>query len=186
VLRTETPKSKQHNLETTCVAGSSERSKCLPVSIPLIVVPGARKILGLSACSMPAKGLLAEFSRKKYGYRPDDRADTARSLFRSLTRVIPPGVIITTDENPHYPSWIRQEFRRATHLTTRGRRGRSSGFGELKVGGFDPLFALNHTAAMIRANISRMARRTWCTTKRIDRLRMHLTIYMDYHNSVLT
>jgi len=59
------------------------------------------------------------------------------------------------------------------------------GQGELKRGGYDPLFSLNHTAAMIRANINRLFRRTWCTSKRIDRLEGHLLLYTDYHNRVL-
>jgi len=38
---------------------------------------------------------------------------------------------------------------------------------------------------MLRANVNRLIRRTWCTTKRIDRLVDHLTIYADYHNRLL-
>ena len=47
---------------------------------------------------------------------------------------------------------------------------------------FDPLFALNHTAAMFRANVNRLIRRTWCTTKKRERLADHLTLYMAHHN----
>ena len=50
---------------------------------------------------------------------------------------------------------------------------------------FDPLFSLNHTCAMLRANINRLFRRTWCTTKRKDRLEQHLAVYMDFHNRIL-
>jgi hypothetical protein len=38
---------------------------------------------------------------------------------------------------------------------------------------------------MIRANVNRMFRRTWCTTKRRDRLEAHLVLYADYHNEQL-
>jgi len=47
--------------------------------------------------------------------------------------------------------------------TTKGRRECVVGQGELKGGGFDPLFSLNHTCAMIRAHVSRLFRRTWNT-----------------------
>ena len=47
---------------------------------------------------------------------------------------------------------------------------------------FDPLFALNQTAAMIRDNIKRLARRTWCTTKKVERLLDLLMMYAHYHN----
>jgi hypothetical protein len=59
------------------------------------------------------------------------------------------------------------------------------GQGELKKVGRDPLFSLNHTCAMLRANLNRLFRRTWCTTKRIDRLEAHLWIYVRFHNEVL-
>ena len=38
---------------------------------------------------------------------------------------------------------------------------------------------------MLRANVNRLIRRTWCTSKRIDRLVDHLTLYADFHNRVL-
>jgi hypothetical protein len=38
---------------------------------------------------------------------------------------------------------------------------------------------------MLRANINRLFRRTWCTTKKKERLEQHLTVYMDFHNRVL-
>jgi hypothetical protein len=95
-------------------------------------------------------------------------------------------IYITTDENPKYPGWLRSVFPEATHETHKGRRGCRTGQGELKKIGFDPLFGLNHTAAMIRANVNRMFRRTWCTTKRPARLALHLELYVFYHNTVLT
>ncbi len=163
-----------------------EKSKCLPLSISLVVAEKSRKILGLRVASMPAKGPLAEFSRKKYGYRPDHRRREASDLFKSLHKVIHPNAQITSDENPKYPKWISSHFSTITHATVKGRRGCITGQGELKKIGFDPLFDLNHTCAMIRANVNRMFRRTWCTTKRPDRLLAHLYLYMQYHNEVLT
>lgn len=164
---------------------SFERSKCLPLSIPIVVDPETRRILGFRVCSMPAKGPLAEISRKKYGSRSDERADAARSLFQELAPIISPTATITTDENPRYPNWIRSAFPRARHKTVKGRRGAIVGQGELKKIGFDPLFSLNHSCAMLRANINRLARRTWCTTKRADRLAGHIALYVEFHNSEL-
>jgi len=165
---------------------SFERSKCLPLSIPIVVESGSRKILGFRVCQMPAKGPLAEISRRKYGPRADQRAQAASELFTQLRPFIQATATFSSDENPRYPSWIRSHFPKAEHLKFKGRRGRAVGQGELKSGGFDPLFSFNHTAAMIRANINRLFRRTWCTTKRRDGLALHLAIYADYHNRVLT
>ena len=57
-----------------------ERSKCLPLSIPLVVEAGTRRILGFRVAQMPANGPLAEISRKKYGFRADLRAQAANDL----------------------------------------------------------------------------------------------------------
>lgn len=165
---------------------SFERSKCLPLSIPLVVVPGTRNILGIGVAVMPAKGPLAEISRKKYGPRDDQRAEIVRSVFSEIAPALATDVKIVTDQNPKYPSWIKESFPKAKHVAYKGRRGCVVGQGELKKIGFDPLFDLNHTAAMIRANVSRLVRRTWSTTKRPDRLAAHLKIYAYYHNTVLT
>jgi len=59
-----------------------------------------------------------------------------------------------------------------------------AGQGELKKIGFDPLFSLNHTAAMIRDGVSRLVRKTWGNSKRMDRLEDHLFVYAHYHNTV--
>ena len=58
--------------------------------------------------------------------------------------------------------------------------------GELKDHSFDPLFAINHTFAMLRANIARLVRRSWVTTKKASRLEQFLQIYMAFHNLELT
>lgn len=163
-----------------------ERSKCLPLSIPLAVLPGSRKILGFKIAEMPAKGPLAAISRKKYGKRGDERAQMAESLLAELKPLLAPNVLITTDQNPKYPGWIKPHFPEAEHIAVKGRRGCVVGQGELKKIGFDPLFDLNHSAAMLRANINRLFRRTWCTTKRRDRLKAHLELYIRFHNRKLT
>jgi hypothetical protein len=135
---------------------------------------------------MPAKGPLAGISRKKYGPRKDERPEAMDSLWKELKPLISPTAVMVSDEKPAYPGWLKPHFPQATHLQFKGRRGCVVGQGELKRGGFDPLFALNHTAAMFRANINRLARRTWCTTKLKERLADHIILYVKFHNQVLT
>ncbi|HLT21984.1 MAG TPA: hypothetical protein VKZ84_01005, partial [Bacteriovoracaceae bacterium] len=71
---------------------------------------------------------------------------------------------------------------RAEHIRHKGGRGCIVGQGELKKLARDPLFTLNHTCAMLRANINRLVRKTWCTNKKIERLKMHLDIFIDFYN----
>lgn len=162
-----------------------EHSKLKPLSVTLAVESGSRRILGFKVAQMPAKGLLVQRSLQKYGKRKDERRTKRQELFAELKSSIHPKALIKSDENPHYPSDVRKFFPKATHETTLGRRGCVTGQGELKAGGFDPLFSLNHTCAMLRANINRLFRQTWCTTKKARRLQTHLTLYCLYHNLAL-
>lgn len=158
-----------------------EHTKCKPLSVTL-AVRSDRTILGFGVFQMPAKGLLAAISRAKYGWRRDDRAKGRRSLFETIKPFIDPHATIQSDQNPYYPPDLKIHFPHCTHEPYKGRRGCVVGQGELKKIGFDPLFSLNHTCAMLRANINRLVRRTWCTTKKPDRLRAHIAIYATYHN----
>ena len=162
-----------------------EHTKLKPLSITLAVQKRTRRILGLEVSRMPAKGLLAEKARQKYGRRLDGRGMARAELFRQLQYVVHEEALIKSDQNPHYAPDVAKFFPKARHAQFQGRRPASTGQGEIKKGKHDPLFALNHTCAMFRANVSRLVRKTWVTTKRMDRLRAHLLIYADYHNQHL-
>jgi hypothetical protein len=159
-----------------------EHSKWKPLSLPLAIDPKTRAILDIRVASMPARGLMAARAREKYGNRADDRPKVAGRLWKNLRPFLAQNPDILSDMNPKYPGWIEPHFPEAIHRTVKGRRGCVVGQGELKRGGFDPLFALNHTAAMLRANINRLFRRTWCTTKLAWKLEMRLWMYVRKHN----
>lgn len=162
-----------------------EHTKYKPLSIPLVVESKSRKILGFKVAQMPAKGLLVKKALKKYGARQDERQSSRLELFTQVAPYINKSVEILSDENPHYPLVIKKAFPDCQHKTTPGRRGCVVGQGELKEGGFDPLFSFNHTAAMLRANINRLFRKTWNTTKKRERLKLHIALYTWYHNEKL-
>jgi len=162
-----------------------EHSKCKPLSITLAVDSTTRRILGFEVSKMPAKGRLTHIALKKYGRRKDERAMGRKRLFETLSSLVNPYATFKSDQNPHYPQDVRRHFPHANHLTFKGQRGSTSGQGELKKIRFDPLFSLNHTCAMTRANMNRLFRKTWCTTKVPARLTDHFAIYAVYHNEVI-
>ena len=189
VAKRELNESLRHRPKLECVEFDDmetfEHSKCKPLSISLAVESGTRRILGFEVSQMPASGPLAKIAKQRYGRRPDQRLIGRKRLLRYVRKLSKRKVIIKSDENPHYPPLIRGIFPQAEHLRYRGRRGCVVGQGELKRGGFDPLFSLNHTAAMFRANVNRLFRRTWCTTKKREALTAHLALYSVYHNQNL-
>lgn len=163
-----------------------EHSKLKPLSIALAVVEGQRKVLYTKVSSMPAKGHLAALARAKYGPRSDGRKEAAYEVLTEAAKYVHTQAQITSDMNPKYPGWILEVSPTWRHQIVKGRRGCIVGQGELKKVGFDPIFSLNHTCAMNRANINRLFRRTWCTTKKKERLQDHLDLYADFHNRILT
>ena len=164
---------------------SFEHTKLKPLSIALAVNADNRHILSARVCVMPAKGHLAKISVKKYGRRPEHRGKNMKDMLKELSPYVAPSAIYLSDQNPRYPKWLKTVHPNCKHRTVKGRRGCIVGQGELKKIGFDPLFSLNHTCAMIRDNINRMRRKTWATTKKLERLQDHLMLYIVFHNRML-
>lgn len=162
-----------------------EQTKLKPLSVTMAVESGSRRILGFRVARMSAKGRLAHRSVQKYGRRRDERRQKRRSLLREIAPFLTPDAKLKSDENPHYGTDVAEIFPGHPYLVFPGLRGCVTGQGELKATPCDPLFSLNHTCAMLRANINRLFRRTWNTTKRADRLALHLTLYCLYHNLLL-
>src|SRR5262249_14139235 len=124
-------------------------------------------------------------SRKKYGYRPDLRRQGLMKMCQEIKRAAPGLALLKSDEAPRYPPVMGRELPGVPHETYKSRRACIVGQGELKATGRDPLFSLNHTAAMVRDNLKTMSRKTWCTTKRFDRLQYLLYIYAWRHEQRL-
>ena len=162
-----------------------EHTKCKPLSITTVVEKKTRWIIGLRVSSFQAKGKLAKIARKKYGRRKDNRKQKRKELFGEIKDFIEEDAVIESDMNPYYAPDVKEFFPKAKYKTYRSRSARSNGQGELKKGGRDPIFTINHTFAMYRANINRLIRKTWCTTKKPERLGYHLAIYSVFHNLIL-
>jgi hypothetical protein len=162
-----------------------EHTKLKPLSVTLAVESKTRRILSFSVSSMPAKGLLTKKAVKKYGPRTDDRPRGRKLLLSMVKGLTTSSPLITSDSNPHYPSDVQKYFPECKHIQVMGKRGVITAQGELKKVKFDPIFSLNHTCAKLRADVNRLIRKTWCTTKSVQRLRYHLAIYSLYHNRSL-
>ena len=157
-------------------------TKCKPVSITLVVEEKTRRILNYQVSQMPAKGLIASIAMKKYGPRKDERPQARVRLFEAIIQIVKQKCQIKSDLNPHYPKDVRRYFPEAKYDQYKGRRGSIVGQGELKKIGFDPIFSLNHTCARLREGVNRLKRRTWSTSKKIERLDLHLALMALHHN----
>lgn len=159
-----------------------EHTKLKPLTVSLAVDARTRHILGAKVARIGAFGRLADLSRKKYGRRKNRHAHALHALFQMIAPTVSSSALIESDEHKRYPEFVNRYFHQRQYKQYKGGRGCVAGQGELKKLGYDPLFILNHSCAMLRANINRLIRKTWCTTKRPGRLQMHLEIYIDYYN----
>lgn len=162
-----------------------EHTKLKPLSVSVLVENKTRKILGLEVSRIPAFGHLSGPSKRKYGYRENKLKNGLNNLFCQVKKSIDPNVLIDSDEHVLYSNAIKKHFPQSTHRQYKSERACVFGQGELKKTKFDPLFYINHTFAMLRDNVSRLVRKTWCTTKDPRKLKMHLLIYLQFHNQTL-
>jgi transposase-like protein len=164
---------------------TKENSKLKPLSVSIAVDDDRRLILGAEVSPIPAFGHLAKLAVKKYGPRKDEHFNGLTRLFQKISPIVSQEVQIKSDEHQRYPGFISAYLPKAKHLTFPSERGCVAGQGELKKVHFDPLFIINHTCAMLRANINRLIRKTWCTTKDPKRLKDHLDLFIYFYNQNL-
>lgn len=173
-----------HNIQIDDLI-TKENSKLKPLSVSVAVDENRRTILALEVSRIPAFGHLAKFAVKKYGFRKDEHSEGLTRLFTTITPILSSEVLVKSDEHQRYPAFVSAYLPRAKHLTFKSERGCVAGQGELKKVQFDPLFIVNHTCAVLRANVNRLIRKTWCTTKDPKRLKDHLDIFMYFYNQSL-
>ncbi|MGE3760395.1 MAG: transposase, partial [Pseudobdellovibrionaceae bacterium] len=69
------------------------------------------KLLSASVEKIPAKGRLAKFAVKKYGYRRDEREKALRAMLSDLkSRLTSEPKFICTDQSSVYPKLVKEFF----------------------------------------------------------------------------
>lgn len=164
---------------------SIEHTKLKPLSIAL-AVSGDYQILGVKVGTIPAKGLLAQISKKKYGIRQNQSNLIIDQLLQSL-KTTEENFIIKSDAKPSYQKLIKKYYPHHQYevfISSENKEKRR----ELKYTNqekriFDPIFALNQRIAKFRDHIKRLNRRSWCTTKIKENLEKHIYLYIADNNN---
>ena len=159
-----------------------EHTKCKPLNIA-IVTNERYQILSMKVAVMPAKGKLAAISRKKYGHRANERSAKIMEAFAEVKAHLNSApVVIKSDMHPSYRRLVEASFPGVQYRQYLGKEKKKKYQERLhenlqkKV--YDPIFAVNHMAAMIRDRIKRLVRRSWCTTKKVENLQLNLDLYV--------
>lgn len=164
---------------------TKEISKLKPVTITVSVNADTRQILSLQAAQIPAFGHLAHISRAKYGKRESHHRFALQKVFEDIEHLVDKKALIRSDKHHLYPEFVKRFFPKADYETYKSERATISGQGELKKKLRDPIYNINHVHAMLRDNINRLVRRSWCVTQSIPMLQYHLELFMKFYNSKL-
>ncbi len=156
-----------------------EHTRLKPISVALGVRAKTGQIVDIRVAQLGYKGPLAELARRKYGPREDLSHLAVNEVLSQIGVCSTSELRLVTDASTRYPRRIRACVPHAVHVAAKvivpevkpDRRNYK-----------DPLFTLNYTAAKIRNDLSRMSRKTWVTTKKIDRLQAHLDLYIAWNN----
>lgn len=176
-------KGRIHNIQIDDLI-TKENSKLKPLSVTICVDEDRRRILAVEVSQIPAFGHLSNLAVKKYGKRKDLHFDGLTRVFKTITPIVSSEVQVKSDEHQKYPGFVSAYLPKSKHLTFKSERACIAGQGELKKVQFDPLFIVNHTCAILRANVNRLIRKTWCTTKDPERLKDHLDIFTYFYNEI--
>ena len=160
-----------------------EDTKMKPLTVTVAIEKQTRTVLSIKVAQIPSFGHLAKRSKEKYGKRKNYHKEALKGVFDELKLCTSSeNILFESDEHKFYPEFVKKYFPKAHYQTYKGAKGAVSGMGELKKIKYDPLFSINHTMAMLRYNIARLARKTWCQSKRLKFLQHHLDVYKTYHN----
>ena len=154
-----------------------EHTRLKPVSVALAVRAKTGEVIDIRCASMPYKGPLASIALKKYGPRRDDTKAAIAKVLTTSRRCTKRSCVLTTDAHPKYVSLVKEHLPEVFHRAAKRRYEKTD-----RRNRNDELYTLNYTAAKIRNDLSRMGRRTWITTKKIDRLQAHLDLYIAWAN----
>ena len=178
-------------------------SKLKTVSVPLAVarirdpdkeVKNPRKravqkryrplIIDIGVAKRNAKGHIAQLSQQKYpGWvnlrNKKDRKNSLLKILRTVVSVAPPIFHVTSDSDRGLIG-AAKEIKKTIAPGLNHHKIKSRKIDINKQ--YDPMFYLNHACARIRADLCRMRRRTWATSKKIENLEAHLWCYVAWNN----
>lgn len=155
-----------------------------PVTVPVLIERHTHFVCHAETAPLAARGRMGAGARRKEGApagepRRSGSAAAVDRCFGTLGQLHDPGCLLemVTDQKRQYRSSLRRHFdqRLGAHVTESSRRPRNRA---------NPMFAINHTLAMMRDGISRLVRRSWGASKCRRRLLQHIWVWIAWRNYV--
>lgn len=158
-----------------------EHTRLKPLSIAIAVRAKTGQIIAAKVASMNCKGKAAPVSLAKYGLRKDERNQAMTDVMAQVTSCAREQLTVMSDSKTAYTTLMKRLVPNAVFEQT-PRAGKGPVNSASRKNKKDKMFTLNYTAAKLRNDLSRLARKTWVTTKKPDRLQAHLDLYIAFNN----
>ena len=158
----------------------------LPVTVPVLIEKESKLVVATDAAPIRRvrkRGSKKQRWQQKYELEHGKREDRSRAsvlgVMRHFRHLLAGGrAVLLTDEKTLYAKACRDLLPdQVVHLQYSSKLPRNT---------FNPLFAINHTDAMLRDNCGRLRRRTWLVSKKAEYLRLQLELFAAYRNWVRT
>jgi hypothetical protein len=114
-------------------------------------------------------------------YRPDNRPVAIEDTLNSAKKAVRKSITIESDESTAYFKIIKKVIPKAIYRRVKKMLPFYIPKDEQRKMK-KPLFVVNYTCAKLRNDLSRLARKTWVTTKKMERLQSHLDLYIAFNN----
>lgn len=148
---------------------SFEHTREKPLGIQLSIRPKTGQILSAKVCRIPIKALTLS-PRKKAEYKKSvDRETSFKKMLYETNRCLHKGYSVVSCDGSY------QCIKMAKIMCP-------NSLIETHVNDYAGMWRLNHTCAKLRHHLSRLKRKTWATTKKMEYLQMHLDLFIAYQN----
>jgi len=135
--------------------------------------PKTGHIIDARVAKMRLKGKLATLNpNNREHWDEDNRKEKTLEVLETIKGVAKDRITVASDKKKSYPNLIHSVLPQAE----------VQAHDRISDGKNKPLFMLNVTCAKIRADLSRMRRRTWAITRKWENLQKHLYIYIAWNN----
>lgn len=156
-----------------------------PLTVPVLIHCPSYFVVDLAVAPLPCRGRLSARNRERkiareglYGTRRSGSRRAVEACLQTLAAARRPAgrIELETDCKHEYVRSVQRLLGADTpHQRTSSKEPRDYG---------SPLFAINHTLAMLRDGVSRLVRRTWAASKQSLQLGRHLWIWVCWRNYV--
>lgn len=163
-----------------------QNRRLCPVTVPVLIERGTLFVVHAETAPMAARGNLGAREREKRvereareGKRKSGSSEAVDRCLGALADVHDRSALVdlVTDSKRAYRGAVRRKLggRISAHVTESSQRPRNRA---------NPMFAINHTLAMLRDGVSRLVRRSWGASKQREALRRHLWVWIAWRNYV--